>query len=54
MTKFNDSQTRKTPQWQSHKMRRIIIDRWQEIWTVVEARNKTRTTSSIQYKRSLF
>lgn len=37
-----DSQTRSIPQWQSNKMKQIIIERWQEIWVVVEARNKTK------------
>lgn len=34
------------PQWQSHKMRQMIIDRWQETWTVVETRNKNRKSLS--------
>ncbi|MBW4535470.1 MAG: hypothetical protein RLZZ535_23 [Cyanobacteriota bacterium] len=46
MTQLKDSQTRSIPQWQSNKMRQIIIDRWQEIWLVVEARNKTQKTLS--------
>ena len=46
MTKFQDSQTRNIPQWQSDKMRRIITSHWQEIWTVVEARNKIRKSES--------
>ncbi|MDJ0589927.1 MAG: hypothetical protein QNJ72_08010 [Pleurocapsa sp. MO_226.B13] len=48
MTKRKNSSNRGISPWQSHKMKQIIIDRWQEIWTVVEARNKTRTTDSIQ------
>ncbi|MEM7759779.1 MAG: hypothetical protein AAF298_16870 [Cyanobacteria bacterium P01_A01_bin.40] len=42
MTKFQSSQKHNIPQWQSHKIRQIIIDRWREIWTVVEKRNKGR------------
>lgn len=26
------------PQWQSEKMRRLIEEKWSEIWSVVEAR----------------
>ena len=37
VTKF---QKHNVPQWQSNKMRQIIIDRWQEIWTIVETRHK--------------
>ncbi|WP_158441854.1 hypothetical protein [Pleurocapsa sp. PCC 7319] len=47
MTKLQPSRRHNIPQWQSHKMRQLIIDRWQEIWTVVEARNKTNKTSSL-------
>ena len=46
MTKFKDSQTHGIPRWQSKKMRQVIIDRWQETWTVVEARNQTKKTLS--------
>jgi hypothetical protein len=46
VTQLKDTKTRSIPQWQSHKMRQIIIDRWQEIWNVVEARNKTEKTLS--------
>ncbi|NJK58589.1 MAG: hypothetical protein HC939_22740 [Pleurocapsa sp. SU_5_0] len=42
MTQPKDVQTRSIPQWQSNKMKQIIIERWQEIWVVVEARNKTK------------
>jgi hypothetical protein len=47
VTQIKASRTRAIPQWQSNKMKQIIVDRWQEIWSVVEARNKnTRTLSS--------
>ncbi|WP_158260616.1 hypothetical protein [Pleurocapsa sp. CCALA 161] len=46
MTQHKDAQTRSIPQWQSNKMKQMIIDRWQEIWVVVEARNKTQETRS--------
>ncbi len=42
MIHFKNSQKRNIPQWQSYKMRQIIIARWQEIWMVVEARNEAR------------
>ncbi|MCC0177824.1 hypothetical protein I4641_12635 [Waterburya agarophytonicola K14] len=42
MNEFKDFSTRNIPRWQSNKMKQIIIDRWQEIWTVVETRNKTK------------
>jgi hypothetical protein len=42
MTKSKDTQTRSISQWQSNKMRQIIIYRWSEIWTVVEMRNKAK------------
>ncbi|BAZ43628.1 hypothetical protein NIES4102_06290 [Chondrocystis sp. NIES-4102] len=28
------------PQWQSDKMKTMISERWQEIWQIVEARDK--------------
>ena len=28
------------PQWQSDKMKSLISERWQEIWEIVEAREK--------------
>ena len=28
------------PQWQSKKMKSLICERWQEVWEVVEAREK--------------
>ncbi|MGL5834137.1 MAG: hypothetical protein ACRC1Z_13025 [Waterburya sp.] len=47
MTRLKNSKTRAIPQWQSNKMKQIIVDRWQEIWLAVEARNKaTKTLSS--------
>ncbi|WP_156114086.1 hypothetical protein [Myxosarcina sp. GI1] len=44
MTKSKNSRICSISQWQSNKMRQIIIDRWQETWTVVENRNKSRKT----------
>ena len=41
-TKSQFSPKNKIPQWQSHKMRQLIIDRWQKTWLVVETRNKTK------------
>ena len=28
------------PSWQSRKMKRLIAERWQEVWSIAEARNK--------------
>ncbi|MBE9048556.1 hypothetical protein IQ255_29965 [Pleurocapsales cyanobacterium LEGE 10410] len=47
MTKFQYYPKQKIPLWQSDKMRQLIIDRWQEISKVVEARNKSNNTSSL-------
>ena len=33
------------PSWQSEKMRSLIVERWQEVWEVVEAREKAREES---------
>jgi hypothetical protein len=49
VTQIKASRTRVIPQWQSNKMRQIIVDRWQEIWSVVEARDKTTKTLSSRY-----
>ncbi|MGD1919923.1 MAG: hypothetical protein ACFCAD_14155 [Pleurocapsa sp.] len=46
MTELKDFPNRKIPPWQSNRMRQIIIDRWQETWTVVETRNKRLRCSS--------
>ncbi|WP_156114145.1 hypothetical protein [Myxosarcina sp. GI1] len=46
MTEFKHSQNHNIPQWQSDKMRQMIIDRWQETWIVVEKRNKRLRRSS--------
>ena len=46
-TKSQFSPKNKIPQWQSHKMRQLIIDRWQEVLKVVKARNKSNNTSSL-------
>ncbi len=43
VTKFKNSQTRGIPQWQSNKMKRIIINRWQEVWEIVEARKTSKS-----------
>ncbi|MBE9048306.1 hypothetical protein IQ255_28630 [Pleurocapsales cyanobacterium LEGE 10410] len=46
MTEFKRFQNHNISQWQSNRMRQIIIDRWQETWTVVETRNKRLRRSS--------
>ena len=28
------------PSWQSNRMRSLIAERWQEVWQIVEAREK--------------
>ncbi|MEL6438835.1 MAG: hypothetical protein AAFQ80_06210 [Cyanobacteria bacterium J06621_8] len=48
MTKFQSSPKHNVPQWQSNKMKQMIIDRWQEVSTIVEARNRGRSNQGEQ------
>lgn len=36
------------PSWQSKKMRTLIAERWQEVWLIVEAREKAKNLSFSQ------
>jgi hypothetical protein len=40
MSKAKDNENNSIPQWQSEKMKNLITERWQEVWEVVEAREK--------------
>ncbi len=40
MSKVKNNQSKSVPQWQSKKMKTLIAERWQEVWEVVEAREK--------------
>jgi hypothetical protein len=40
MSKAKDNENSRIPQWQSERMKNLITERWQEIWEVVEAREK--------------
>ena len=42
MSKTKNSQTKSVPQWQSNKMKTLIVERWHEVWEVVEAREQNR------------
>jgi hypothetical protein len=43
MSRPKDSHKSSLPHWQSTKMRMIIRERWEEIWEVVETRDKYRS-----------
>ena len=34
------------PSWQSNRMRSLIAERWQEVWQIVEAREKEKKLDS--------
>ncbi|MEM8829096.1 MAG: hypothetical protein AAGE96_07040 [Cyanobacteria bacterium P01_G01_bin.19] len=40
MSSTKNNQSNSIPQWQSERMKNLISERWQEIWEVVEAREK--------------
>ena len=40
MSKTKSNYNTSIPQWQSNKMRNLITKRWQEVWAIVEAREK--------------
>lgn len=42
MSKTKNNPTKSVPQWQSNKMKTLIIERWHEVWEVVEAREQNR------------
>ena len=40
MRKTKNSSNNGIPQWQSNKMKNLIVERWQEVWQIVEAREQ--------------
>jgi len=40
MRKTRNQKNNGIPQWQSNKMKTLIIERWQEVWQIVEAREQ--------------
>ena len=40
MSKTKNNQSSSIPMWQSQKMKTLIVERWQEVWEIVEARDK--------------
>lgn len=45
MSRAKNNQNNGVPQWQSNKMRTMIVERWQEVWEVVEERDKKQNYS---------
>ena len=42
MSQEKERQNNGIPQWQSNRMRNMISERWQEVWEIVEAREKAK------------
>jgi len=42
MSKSKCNQANGIPQWQSERMKAMIAERWEEVWSVVEAREQER------------
>ncbi|MGF1589325.1 MAG: hypothetical protein ACFCU7_08790 [Pleurocapsa sp.] len=42
MNKTKNNQNQRVSQWQLNKMMTIIAQRWQEVWDIVEARDKNK------------
>ena len=40
MSRDKSDRSNNIPTWQSRKMKRLIAERWQEVWSIVEARDK--------------
>ena len=40
MDRGKNKQNHRVPQWQLNKMMLLIIERWQEVWEIVEARDE--------------
>ncbi len=51
MNQFKNKLTRRTPEWQSEKMRMIIAERWLETWEVVETRDIEKKNLLRRYKQ---
>lgn len=47
MSRTKNNQKNSVPQWQSDKMKTLIAERWQEIWQIVETRNRDSNPNSI-------
>ena len=45
MNRADSNQKITVPQWQSEKMKMIIADRWEEVWRIIEAREKGKRQS---------
>jgi hypothetical protein len=45
MSKGKDRSSNSIPSWQSRKMRRLITERWSEVWQIVEARKENSAAS---------
>ncbi|MEM7591493.1 MAG: hypothetical protein AAF383_08225 [Cyanobacteria bacterium P01_A01_bin.83] len=41
MNKIKNNAKNMIPQWQSDKMRSLIVERWQEVWQIVETREQS-------------
>lgn len=42
MSRGKSDRDNNVPSWQSQKMKSLIAQRWQEVWEVVEAREKAK------------
>ena len=40
MSRDKSDRSNAIPSWQSRKMKKLIAERWQEVWSIVKARNK--------------
>lgn len=40
MNKIKNNHNNRVSQWQLNKMMTIISERWQEVWNIVEARDR--------------
>lgn len=38
MNRAKNNRKSSIPQWQSEKMKILIVERWKEVWQVIEAR----------------
>lgn len=45
MNQVENHQNYRVSQWQLNKMRNMIAERWQEVWKVVENRDKDKNRS---------
>ena len=40
MSRDKSDRANNIPSWQSRKMKRLIAERWQEVWQIVKAREE--------------